>query len=127
MATIVDGTLGHAIHDNDDEAIYLPMSMGYRNCYKRYMASLGYSVRSTATSLLIVERNKGEREDEPVNANEFVSFPTYYYKWKHSFSKLKVSKQVEDICLYCYAFSNRHRFLANCAVGRDKDDALVEG
>ena len=122
VATLVDGTLGHANRDEDDEAIFLPMSMGYRNCYKRYMASLGYSVRSTAVGVLIVERLTGEREDEPVDTNDFVSFPTYYYKWKNSFPKLKVSKPVEDICPYCYAFANRHRYLANRALGRDNDD-----
>ena len=113
VATLVDGTLGHANWDEIDEAIYLPMSMGYRSCYKRYMSSLGYSVRSTATGVLIVERQAGEYDNEPVNPKEFVSYPTYYYKWKRDFPNLKVSKPVEDICPYCYAFANRHRYLAN--------------
>ena len=41
VATLVNGTLGYANWDNDDEAIYLPRCMCYSNCYKRYMASLG--------------------------------------------------------------------------------------
>jgi hypothetical protein len=105
--------------DNDDNERYLPMSMGYLNCYKRYLALLGYTnVRSTASGAFIL----GEREDgEAVDSGDFVSFPTYYYKWKTSFPKLKVSKPIEDICAYCYAFANRHKFLANRAMGRGDD------
>ena len=95
------------------------MSMGYRNCYKRYMGSLGYSnVWTTASGALIL----GEREDgEAVDSSDFVTFPTYYYKWKTSFPKLKVSKRVKDICAYCYAFANHQKYLANCAIGRGDD------
>jgi hypothetical protein len=45
--------------------------------------------------------------------HNFVSFPTYYYKWKTSFPKL---------CVYCYAFANRHKYLVNRAMGRGNDD-----
>ena len=95
------------------------MSMGYRNCYKRYMGSLGYSnVRTTASGAFIL----GDREDgEAVDSSDFVTFPTYYYKWKTSFPKIKVSKRVKDICAYCYAFANRHKYLANHAIGRGDD------
>ena len=122
VATLVDGMHGHTNRDDDDEAIYLPGYMGYRNGYSRYMATLGYNVQSTATGALIVTRLKGEREDEPVNTNEYVSYPTYFYKWKKSFPHLKVSNPSEDICPYCYQFANRHRYLSNGAVGRDDDD-----
>ena len=48
VATLVDGVQGHTNRDkgtvDGDEStvdmIHLPMTMGYRNCYKRYMASL---------------------------------------------------------------------------------------
>ncbi len=30
--------------------------------------------------------------------------------------QLRVSKPVEDICQYCYAFFNRHRYLLNRAI-----------
>ena len=95
------------------------MSMGYRNCYKRYMALLGYTnVRSTALGAFIL----GEQEDrEAVDSGDFVTFLTYYYKWKTSSPKLKVSKPFKDICAYCYAFANRHKYLANHAIGRGDD------
>jgi len=56
-----------------------------------------------------------------VDSGDFVTFPTYYYKWKTSFPKLKVSKPIKDICAYCYAFVNRHKYLANRAMGRGDD------
>ena len=38
----------------------------------------------------------------------------YYYKWKQLYPHLKVSRPpAEDICQYCYAFCNCHRYLAN--------------
>jgi len=57
-----------------------------------------------------------------VDSGDYVSFPTYYYKWKTSFPKLKVSKPIEDICAYCYAFANRHKYQANCAIMGRGDD-----
>jgi hypothetical protein len=122
VTTLVKGMEALVNRGNDDNERYLPMSMGYRNCYKRYLASLGYTnVRSTASGAFIL----GEREDgEAVDSgnHDFVSFPTYYYKWKTSFPKLKVSNPIEDICAYCYAFANRHKYLANRAMGRGDDD-----
>ena len=113
VSTLVNGVQGHANCDNDDEAIFLPRYMGYRNCYKRYMASLGYNVRTTGLGITIVE----PREDgEPEDPSEYVSFPTCFYKWKKHFPQLRVSKPVEDICQYCYAFFNRHRYLSNRAI-----------
>jgi hypothetical protein len=40
VATLVDGMGGHVNRDDDINVIYLPISMGYRSCYKRYMKSL---------------------------------------------------------------------------------------
>ncbi len=49
VTTFVEGVEARVNRDNDDDERYLPMSMGYRNSYKRYLASLGYTnVRSTA-------------------------------------------------------------------------------
>jgi hypothetical protein len=119
VTTLVKGMQARVNRDDDDNARYLPMSMGYRNCYKRYIASLGYTnVRTTASGAFIM----GEQEDgEVVDSGDFVTFPTYYYKWKTNFPKLKVSKQVKDICAYCYAFANHQKYLANCAIGRGND------
>ena len=120
ITTLVEGMEACINGDNDDDERYLLMSMGYRNCYKRYLASLGYTnVRSKASGAFIL----GEREDgEAVDSGDFVTFPTYYYKWKTSFPKLKVSNPIKDICAYCYAFANRHKYLANCSImGRGND------
>ncbi len=37
------------------------------------------------------------------------------------FPQLKVSKAVEVICQYCYAFANHHRYLSNSALRSDSD------
>ena len=71
VATLVDGVQGHANRDkgtvNCDEVtvdmIHLPMTMGYRNCYKCYMASLDYNVSSTAQGGLIVTGVGGKAVD----------------------------------------------------------------
>jgi len=85
VTILVEGKQARVNRDNDDDERYLPMSMGYRNCYKRYLASLGYTnMWSTASGAFIL----GEREDgEAVDSGDFVTFPT-----------LKVSKPIKDIC-----------------------------
>jgi hypothetical protein len=41
VATLVDGMGGHANRDDNIDVTYLPILMGYRSCYKRYMKALG--------------------------------------------------------------------------------------
>ncbi len=113
VATLVNGMQGHANHDNSLDVTYLPISMGYWSCYKRYMALLGYVVQRMAMGAYIVT---GEDSKE-VDAGEYCSFPTYFNLWKHDFSDLKVSWPVEDIWKDCYAFANHHRYLANQTMG----------
>jgi hypothetical protein len=74
--TLVNGMLGHANCNNGQDTMYLPISMGYRACYKRYMASLGYNVQTTAMGKYIVEGDNGKE----VNFGEYVTFPTYLFK-----------------------------------------------
>ncbi len=38
-----------------------------------------------------------------------------------------MSRLVEDICKDCYAFANRHRYLANHTMGRNDDDGNGNG
>jgi hypothetical protein len=89
--------------------VYLPISIGYRNCYQQYMSRLGYNVSTKPNGAIVVEE-VGDDED---NHNEYVSFTTYCRKWKKDYPQLKVSRPVEDICQYCYVFAHRHRYLAN--------------
>ena len=119
ITALVEGMQTCVNRDDDDNARYLPRHMGYRNCYKQYMSSLGYTnVRSIASGAFIV----GEQEDrEAEDSGDFVSLYTYCYKWKTSFPKLRVSKPVGDICVYCYAFANRRKYLANRTI-RHGDD-----
>jgi hypothetical protein len=81
VSTLVNGMQGGANRDNDNEAIFLPRYMGYRNCYKQYMSSLGYNVRTLGSGVTIVE----QREDgEPEDLSEYVSFPTYFYNGRNT-------------------------------------------
>ena len=45
VATLVDGAAGHNNHEVADDEVYLPISMGYCNCYRCYMALVGYKAR----------------------------------------------------------------------------------
>jgi hypothetical protein len=111
VPTLVDGMQGRVNCNDASDMTYLPILIGYCSCYNRYMKSLGYNVRSTGTGKPVVEGGGGKE----VDSGEFVSFPTYFYMWKRDFPNLKVSPPVEDIFQYCYAFANRHRYLANCS------------
>ena len=114
VTTLVNGMAGCTNRNDDANATFLPRYMGYRNCCKCYMASLGYNVQRVALGLIVVESHK---DGEPEDPGEYVSFPTYYYKWKTHFPQLKVSKAVEDICQeYYFAFAYRHRYLSNRAL-----------
>ncbi len=118
VATLVNGMQGHANCDDSFDVTYLPILLGYWSCYKRYMALLGYVVRTTAMGAFIVMGDDGME----VDADGYCSFPTYFNLWKRDFPNLKVSPPVEDICKDCYTFANRHRYLANHTMGCDNDD-----
>ena len=48
VATLSDGGVqGHANRKDTVDMVYLPISMGFRNCSKRYMHSLGYKIRAS--------------------------------------------------------------------------------
>jgi hypothetical protein len=120
ITRLVDGMLGCANHNNDQRnqrVTCLPISMGYRSCYKRYMALLGYIVRSLATGAFIVE----EEDGKAVNHDENVSYSTYCNKWKSDYPNLKVSWPIKDICPYCYACANRNRHLVQRGGGCGND------
>jgi hypothetical protein len=72
VTTLVNGMQGHTNREVTVGMNYLPISMGDSFCYKRYMASLGYNVRTSATGAVIVEGD----ERKAVDPDEFVSFPT---------------------------------------------------
>jgi hypothetical protein len=113
----------HVNRDDKIDVTYLPISMGYRSCYKRYMKALGYDVRTTATGGLVVTAEEGKEADP----GEYVNFPTYYKMWKQDSKNLKVSRPAEDICKDCYVFANRHWHLAHHgARQRDHDEDVSD-
>ena len=57
-ATLVDGVVGRANWDDTIDMVYLPISMGYRNCYKCYMMDVcSYHVRRLQRELLLSKRS----------------------------------------------------------------------
>ena len=96
--------------------------MGYRVCYRQYMASLGYDVEMMATGALKIKKEDGSA----INNGEFLSYPTYFNKWKRDYPNLKVSRPVEDICNLCYTFAHRTKYFADvqrrCLHDNDEDD-----
>jgi len=98
VATLVDGMGGHANRDNNIDVTYLPISMGCRPCYKRYMKALGYDVRTTAMGGFVVT---ADDEGQEVDPGAYVTFLTYLNLWKRDFKNLKVSRPAEDICKDC--------------------------
>ncbi len=55
IATVVDGAHGRANRVDTDGHIYLPISMGYYNCYYCYMESLGYKIKVGSNGTLTAE------------------------------------------------------------------------
>ena len=72
--------------------------MEYRQCYRRYLASLGYRAETMETGAFKISRDDGGGIDN----GEFVSYTRFYLKWKQDYPNLKVSRPVEDICNICY-------------------------
>ena len=84
MEDIVDGEVVVGNRANDDDDIYLPMSMGYRPCYSRYMDGLGYKV---------ITRDSGAYEvvaKDPDNESviPYVSLVAFYKRWKMEYPHL---------------------------------------
>ena len=111
MARLSDGGVqGHANREDMVDMVYLPISMGYRNCYKQYMYYLGYKIRCKPDGAKYIV--DGIIDGEPSD-HSYVSFLAYYNKWKREYSQLKVSRPAEDICNHVFVFANCHRYLTN--------------
>jgi len=109
VAALVDGMQGHANREGTINHVYLPILMGYRSWYKRYMLSLGLHTWCAPDGAIIVN---GVDSGKPSD-HGYVSFSVYYRKWRTAYTQLKVSRPAEDICRYCFVFANRHKYLTN--------------
>ena len=96
----MDGAVGHDDCEVADDEIYLSILMGYRNCYRHYMALLGYKVTCTPNGSIMIEGKGGKA----VSNDEFISFASYFSKWKKDYPQLKVCRPAKDICAYCFTF-----------------------
>ena len=72
---LVDGVQAGQTNRKDTvDMVYLPISMGYQNCYRGYMALLGYKVRSLPNGETVVEGEDGEA----VNSANYVLLYTTF-------------------------------------------------
>ena len=116
---MVDGLISHANCDADLDVTFLPISMGYRMCYRWYIASLGYDMETTATGAFKIKKEDGSAIDN----SESVLYPTYFNKWKRDYPNLKVSRPVKDICNLCCIFAHWTKYFVDgqrkCLHGND--------
>ena len=86
------------------------------------MALLGYDVETMATGTLKIKKQDGSE----IDSGEFVSYPTYFNKWKRDYPNMKVSRPVEDICNMCYTFAHKTKYFADaqrkCLRENDEDN-----
>jgi len=113
IKTVVDGEGGHADRMDTEGNVYLPIHMGYRNCYSHYMESLGYTVTVCPNGTLTVVEEDPTTNTNDEEQRDYATFPTYWSKWKTLYPHMKVSRPAEDICGYCYTFANRHCILSS--------------
>lgn len=122
VANIVDGVQQGQKNrgDNNEDKMYLPISMGYRPCYFRYINSIGFSAKNLPDGTIkVVTAQKLDSDGAIVHAGgdevdpaKYIAWSTYFHIWKIKYPLLKVMKPVEDICQYCFMFANRHRYLS---------------
>ncbi len=121
---LVNGAVGHNKREVVDDEVYLPILMGYHNCYRHYMALLGYKVTYSLNGLIVIEGEGGK----DINCDEFVLFASYFSKWKKDYPQQKVSRLAKDICGYYFTFSNHHRYLVwhgtTATQGRDNNSCF---
>ena len=98
--------------DGDENTLYLPTSMGKRLCYRRWCADRGWLVNAKHNSATSLER----MADFEGETKRCLTWAAYHAFWKKNYPGLKVRNPSEDICTFCYKFSNRHKF-AFCPSG----------
>ena len=106
--------VGHTNRDHAIEDIYLPMCLGYRPCYGRYLAGLGFKYEPNSDGTYTTSALEADIEAEVVvgdNTKKFLHFSTFFRIWKRDYPTLKVSKPIQDICEQCFCFAHRSKFL----------------
>ncbi len=90
IKTVVDGEGGRANRMDTKGNVYLPIHMGYRNCYYCYMESLGYTVTVCPNGTLTVVEEDPTTNTNDEEQRDYVTFPTYWSKWKMLYPHMKV-------------------------------------
>ena len=105
--------------DSDGE-VRLPQYFSLRNLYGRYLDELGYDFKQYGNVFYdVIFRNEDGATQKP-----YVQLSTFHNIWKKDFGHIKVSTRIEDICVMCYRFANRHKFMKKSAVNSAADASL---
>lgn len=92
---------------DDDGVVHLPQYFSLRNLYGRYLDELGYDMKQYGNgSYEVLWREVAGDMKKP-----YVQLTTFYNVWKQHFGHIKVSNRVEDICVLCYQFMHRNKFM----------------
>jgi hypothetical protein len=127
IKTVVAGEGGRENRMDTEGNVYLPIHMGYRNCYYRYMESLGYTVTVCPNgTLTVVEEDSTTNTNDEEQCRAYVNLRTYWRQWKRLYPHMKVSRPAEEICGYCYTFANRHRILSSRQSGMQQEQEQQE-
>jgi len=116
IAKEVDGLIQRSTRDDDEDAVYLPFSMGIRSCYYRYLQEQGFDVKVNPDGTFKTTPTAG------VQQKPFVSIATYYNIWKRDYDHIKVSRPVEDICALCYQFAHRAKYMTCLGVSHNSNN-----
>jgi hypothetical protein len=108
---------------DDDGVVHLPQYFSLRNLYGRYLDELGYEMKQFGNgSYKVLWREVVGETKKP-----YVQLTTFYNVWKQYFPHIKVSNRVEDICVLCYQFMHRHKFMkGNGSCDSNADNSLFQ-
>ena len=103
IKTVVAGKGGRANRMDTEGNVYLPIHMGYRNCYYRYMELLGYTVTVCPNgTLTVVEEDPTTNTNDEEQRRAYVNLRTYWRQWKRLYPHMKVSRPAEDVRVLLY-------------------------
>ena len=128
IKTVVAGEGGRANRMDTEGNVYLPIHMGYRICYYRYMdmESLGYTVTVCLNRTLTVVEEDPTTNTNDEEQRDYLNLQMYWTKWKMLYPRMKVSCPAEDICGNCFTFANRHRILSSRQSGMQQEQEQQE-
>ena len=118
---VVRTVAGLETQGDADGVVHLPQYFSIRNLYGRYLDDLGYDMKQYGNGSYQVSW----REVEGGSRKPYVQMTTFYNVWQQHFGHIKVSSRIEDICVLCYQFANRHKYMKGLGSCNSNADASL--